>query len=139
MVARCIFERLGKAGNATAREAFENVDRPLQEGIARWQQVVQFTPDNFSAHEERARLAQQKDELALASENYEAARRLKPDRDPWRGNTRRSSGKCTDATTRTATSCALVSAVNLTARQIAERVAPHGLQPRDALLSGRVR
>jgi Tfp pilus assembly protein PilF len=78
IVARRIFERLGKAGNATAQEAFENVDRPLREGIARWKQAVQLTPENFSAHEELARLAEQSDELALASEHYGAARRLKP-------------------------------------------------------------
>ena len=80
IVARRIFERLAKAGNATARQAFENVDQPLREGIERWQQVIRLTPDNFSAHEELARLAEQRDELALAAEHYEGARRLKPDR-----------------------------------------------------------
>jgi Flp pilus assembly protein TadD len=33
--ARRIFERYGKS-NATAAQAFENIDRPLREGIARW-------------------------------------------------------------------------------------------------------
>jgi tetratricopeptide (TPR) repeat protein len=80
IVARRIFERLAKTGNATAQQAFENVDQPLREGIERWQQAVQLTPGNFSAHEELARLAEQRDELALAAEHYEAARRLKPDR-----------------------------------------------------------
>jgi Tfp pilus assembly protein PilF len=80
VIARRIFERLGKAENETAKEAFENVDKPLREGIARWQQAAQLSPDNFSAHEELARLAEQRDELALASEHYEIARRLRPDR-----------------------------------------------------------
>jgi tetratricopeptide (TPR) repeat protein len=65
VIARRIFERLAKAGNVTAREAFENVDRPLREGIARWQETLRLRPDNFSAHEELARLAEQRDELAL--------------------------------------------------------------------------
>ena len=80
IVARRIFERLAKAGNATARQTFENVDQPLREGIERWQEVIRLTPDDFSAHEELARLAEQRDELALAAEHYEGARRLKPDR-----------------------------------------------------------
>ncbi|HEY6342143.1 MAG TPA: tetratricopeptide repeat protein [Bryobacteraceae bacterium] len=80
IVARRTFERLSKAGNATAAQAFENIDRPLREGIARWREALAIEPDNFSAHEELARLAEQRDELALASEHYEAAWRLKPER-----------------------------------------------------------
>ena len=80
VIARRIFEQLGKAGNATAQEAFENIDRPLREGIARWRQAIQLSPDNFSAHEELARLAEQRDELTLAADHYEVARRLKPER-----------------------------------------------------------
>ncbi len=80
VTARRIFERLGNAGNATAKEAFENVDRPLREGIERWRQALQLDPGNFSAHEELARLAEQRDDLKLASEHYELAWRLRPDR-----------------------------------------------------------
>ena len=76
--ARLVFERLGKAGNATAQQAFQNVDRPLAEGIHRWQQALQLTPENFSAHQELAKLAEQRDDLVLALENYHAAWRLKP-------------------------------------------------------------
>jgi Tfp pilus assembly protein PilF len=80
VAARRTFERLAKAGNLTAKEAFENVDRPLREGIARWSQVVAADPQNFSAHEELARLAEQRDELDLARTHYEIAWHLKPSR-----------------------------------------------------------
>ena len=78
--ARRIFERLARAGNATAATAFENVDRPLREGIERWSQVTLQTPDNFSAHEELARLAELRDDLDLASEHFTAALSLRPGR-----------------------------------------------------------
>lgn len=80
ITARRIFERLGKAGNATAKETFENIDRPLREGIARWTKALELEPADFSAHEELARLAEQRDDLALAAEHYERAWRLRPDR-----------------------------------------------------------
>jgi Tfp pilus assembly protein PilF len=76
--ARRIFERYGKS-NATAAQAFENIDRPLREGIARWKQALAVSPDNFSGHQELARLAEQRDELPLAAEHYERAWRLRPD------------------------------------------------------------
>ena len=78
--ARRTFDRLRKLGNSTAAEAFENIDRPLREGIARWKQALELSPDNFSAHEELARLAEQRDELPLAAEQFERAWRLRPDR-----------------------------------------------------------
>ncbi len=77
---RRTFDRLARSGNAAAKEAFENIDRPLREGIERWQQAVQADPGNFSAQEELARLAEQRDDLKLASEHYEKAWRLRPDR-----------------------------------------------------------
>jgi Tfp pilus assembly protein PilF len=80
VIARRTFERLRKAGDATAAEAFENIDRPLREGIARWQQALVLSPDNFSAHEELARLAEQRDQLDLAAEHYRNSWKLKPDR-----------------------------------------------------------
>ena len=80
VLARRVFERLGKLGSQTAAEAFENVDRPLRDGIARWQQALAQEPDNFSAHEELAQLAEQRDELALAVEHYELAWHLRPER-----------------------------------------------------------
>ena len=39
-----------------------------------------MAPDNFSAHEELAKLAERRDDLALAAEQYERAWRLKMDR-----------------------------------------------------------
>ena len=79
-IARRVFDRIRKTGNATAEQAFENIDRPLREGIARWKRVVELEPDNFSAHEELAHLAERRDELDLAAENYEKAWRLRPGR-----------------------------------------------------------
>lgn len=80
VIARRTFDRLRKSGDATAAEVFENIDRPLREGIARWQQALALSPDNFSAHEELARLAEQRDELDLAAEHYQKAWKLRPDR-----------------------------------------------------------
>ena len=80
VIARRTFDRLRKAGDVTAAEAFENIDRPLREGTARWQQALALSPDNFSAHEELARLAEQRDELALSAEHYEKSWKLRPDR-----------------------------------------------------------
>ena len=77
-MARRIFDRIRKTGNATAEQAFQNIDRPLAEGIARWKKALEISPDNFSAHQELAGLAEQRDELPLAAEHYEKAWRLKP-------------------------------------------------------------
>lgn len=62
----------------TAAEAFERVDRPLRDGIAQWSEAVRRAPQQWSAHEELARLAEQRDELTLAAEHYELAWRLRP-------------------------------------------------------------
>jgi Tfp pilus assembly protein PilF len=77
--ARIIFDRIRKNGNATAEDAFQNIDRPLAEGIARWSKAVTLEPGNFSAHQELATLAEQRDELEVAAEHYEKAWRLRPD------------------------------------------------------------
>lgn len=78
--ARRTFARLRKSGNAMAAEAFENIDRPLREGISRWEEALRADPQNFSAHEELARLAEQRDDLALAAAHFEIAWRLRVDR-----------------------------------------------------------
>lgn len=62
----------------TAAEAFERVDQPLRDGIAQWSEAVRRAPQQWSAHEELARLAEQRDELALAAEHYELAWKLRP-------------------------------------------------------------
>jgi Tfp pilus assembly protein PilF len=80
VMARRVFDRLRKSGNSTATAAFENVDRPLREGIARWKEALELSPDNFSAHEELARLAEQRDDLELAAGQYQAAWKLRPAR-----------------------------------------------------------
>jgi Flp pilus assembly protein TadD len=77
-VARRIFDRIRKTGDATAEQAFQNIDRPLADGIARWRKALEMSPGNFSAHQELASLAEQRDELPLAAEHYEKAWRIKP-------------------------------------------------------------
>lgn len=64
----------------TATTAFNNIDTQLRDGIARWTQAVAAAPGQYSAHEELARLAEQRDETALALTHYREAFRLKPDR-----------------------------------------------------------
>lgn len=78
--ARRVFDRVRKTGNATAEQAFQNIDKPLAAGIERWKSAIQLGGDNFSAHFELATLAEQRDELALAAEHYEKAWRMLPDR-----------------------------------------------------------
>jgi Tfp pilus assembly protein PilF len=82
--ARRVFDRIRQSGDpasrATAERAFQNIDRPLADGIARWTQAIQLGADNFSAHFELATLAEQRDELDLAAEHYRKAWRLIPDR-----------------------------------------------------------
>ncbi len=82
--ARRIFDRIRKTGDptsaATAEQAFQNIDTPLRTGIERWTKALEMNPGNFSAHDELAELAEQRDELSLAAEHYLAAWRLLPDR-----------------------------------------------------------
>lgn len=82
--ARRTFLRLKQQGaTAETREkaaaAFENIDRPLREGIERWKRNVAAAPDQWSGHEELARLAEHRDELDLAAEHYREAWRLRPE------------------------------------------------------------
>jgi Flp pilus assembly protein TadD len=80
--ARRIFDRIRKTGEApfqeTAELAFQNIDQPLATGIARWLAALQVSPDNFSAHQELAALAEQRDQLSLAAEHYQKAWQLRP-------------------------------------------------------------
>jgi Tfp pilus assembly protein PilF len=81
--ARRVFERLRRSRDprvrAAAERAFADIDRALVEGIRRWSEAVTRSPDNYSAHRELAALAEQRDELALAAEHYQAALQLRPD------------------------------------------------------------
>lgn len=86
--ARRTFDRLRKqagsaATRATAEQAFQNIDKPLADGITRWKQALTRSaqPDSlamFSAHWELAHLAELRDELQLASDEYAICRKLKP-------------------------------------------------------------
>jgi len=82
--ARRVFDRIRHSGDplsrATAEQAFQNIDRPLGEGIERWTKAIQMGADNFSAHFELATLAEERGELELAAKHYERAWRLLPER-----------------------------------------------------------
>ncbi|MEZ5352112.1 MAG: tetratricopeptide repeat protein [Bryobacteraceae bacterium] len=62
---------------ATARQAFDNIDGPLAEAIARWSEAVSRDPGNFSAREELARTAAKRSNWALAAEHFAAAWRIR--------------------------------------------------------------
>lgn len=85
--ARRMFDKLRHSGTpatrATAEQAFQNIDGPLASGIARWKEALARSanardPSTFSAHWELAHLAELRDELPLAAEQYEICRQLKP-------------------------------------------------------------
>jgi Tfp pilus assembly protein PilF len=79
-VARRTFDRLRRAGNAIAEQAFQNIDRQLRDGIDRWSRALEAGTESFSAHYELARLAEQRDELELAARHYLRAWQLTPAR-----------------------------------------------------------
>lgn len=85
--ARRMFDRLRHSANpatkATAEQAFQNIDRPLADGIARWKEAIARSANPialamFSAHWELAQLAELRDQLPLAAEQYAICRELKP-------------------------------------------------------------
>ncbi len=85
--ARRMFDRLRHSENsatkATAEQAFQNIDRPLADGITRWKEALARAANpndlpTFSAHWELAQLAELRDDLPLAAEQYEICRKLKP-------------------------------------------------------------
>ncbi len=78
--ARRIFDRIRQTGNAVAEQAYHNIDDPLAAGITRWKEAIANGADNFSAHFELATLAEQRDELELAAEQYEKAWRISPEK-----------------------------------------------------------
>jgi tetratricopeptide (TPR) repeat protein len=78
--ARRIFDRLRHKGHATAEQAFQNIDRPLKEGIERWTRALEIGPESFSAHYELAQLAEQRDDLGLSEAQYLLAWKMVPTR-----------------------------------------------------------
>ncbi len=48
--ARRIFDRIRQTGNATAEQAFQNIDRPLPKASRAGRRRWNLEPDNFSAH-----------------------------------------------------------------------------------------
>ncbi len=84
VTARRVFDRLRQMEGehrGTADQAFLNIDRLLAEGIARWKAAL-ADAESFSAHAELAKLAEERDETALAAEHYERAWKLRPDARP---------------------------------------------------------
>jgi Tfp pilus assembly protein PilF len=81
--ARRVFDRVRMQGDPasseTAEKAFQNIDRSLAEGIAQWTRALALHPDDFSAHHELARLAEQRDDWKLAATHFERAWQLRPD------------------------------------------------------------
>src|SRR5205823_3859347 len=78
--ARRTFDRLRHRGSAatraTAEQAFQNIDHPLADGIVRWKDALarSANPNDlsmFSAHWELAELAELRDDLPLAADQYE--------------------------------------------------------------------
>jgi len=76
--ARHVFDRLRRAGNPTAEQAFQNIERPLADGSARWQRALAQEPNNFSGHEELAKLAALREDNELAAVHFLKAWQLKP-------------------------------------------------------------
>jgi tetratricopeptide (TPR) repeat protein len=80
--ARRVFLKLSTSAEplvrAKAAAAFEQVDRPLREGIERWRQALALAPDQWSGHEELAHLAELRNQFDLAAEQYELAWKLRP-------------------------------------------------------------
>ncbi len=83
-LARRVFDRLRRTGDpasrAVAEQAFQNIDRALADGIARWLAALDKNPADFGTHLELARLAEERDDLELAATHYERAWRLRPER-----------------------------------------------------------
>jgi len=83
--ARGVFDQVRRRGDpasrATAETAFQNIDRPLAEGIERWLRALESNPDDFTAHHEVAVLAERRGDLPLAAEHYLKTWKLRP---AWR-------------------------------------------------------
>ncbi len=82
-VAHHVFDQLRKAGDPgaspLAETAFQNIDRPLGEGIERWSAAITANADDFNAHRELAMLADRREDLPLAAEHYLRAWQLRPE------------------------------------------------------------
>src|SRR5262249_1284485 len=81
--ARRIFDHLRRSADpatrSTAETAFQNIDRPLAASIVRWTEASARGDNTSGTHYELARLAERRDEWALAAEHYEKAWRIAPE------------------------------------------------------------
>lgn len=62
----------------SAEQAFRNVDEPLAASIQRWTDIVARSPDDFSAHFELAKAADNRGDPKLAAQHYLRAWQIKP-------------------------------------------------------------
>jgi Flp pilus assembly protein TadD len=62
-----------------AKSTFLSIDETLAAGIRRWTEVVAQSPNNWTAHYDLAKLAEERDELDLAASHYLYAWRLRQD------------------------------------------------------------
>ncbi len=80
--AHLVFGDLRHSANQDTRErailGFQSIDEPLARNIARWQEAIEKAPGQWSAHEELARLAEQRNDNTLAAIHYREAWRLRP-------------------------------------------------------------
>ncbi|MCX6594624.1 MAG: tetratricopeptide repeat protein [Acidobacteria bacterium] len=80
--ARRMFDRVRQHASGvereTAAQAFDRIDQAMASDIERWQRAAGQTPDSDSVHEELARVAESRGEMALAEQHFAAAWRLKP-------------------------------------------------------------
>jgi tetratricopeptide (TPR) repeat protein len=77
-----LFLRLKSASDASIRaqatQTFTRLDEELQISIARWQQALQQTPSSYSAHEEIARLYEERNDWLAAATHYRLALTHRP-------------------------------------------------------------
>ena len=85
--ARRTFSRLrlspNKATRTTAETAYQNIDKPLVDGIERWTEALRRSPNPnslplYSAHWELAQLAEKREEFTTAADHYAVCYQLKP-------------------------------------------------------------
>jgi tetratricopeptide (TPR) repeat protein len=67
--ARRIFDRIRRKGNRVAQDALQNIEEPLWAAIERWKAAVAAKPGDSGLHYDLARVAEQREELALARPN----------------------------------------------------------------------
>jgi len=80
--ARTIFDHVRHQGDPDSRrsaeQAFRSVDEPLAASIQKWTAIIANSPDDFSAHIELAKAADNRGDPKLAAQHYLRAWQIKP-------------------------------------------------------------